>query len=66
MAQDSSTLIINIKANTAQANANIKKTTQKMNDFRLSTVGIRRSLGAIRNNLLVLENSNISMVSINA
>ena len=54
MATDTSRLIVNIKVNSKKANDSIKKTTQQMGKFRLSTKGVRRSLGAIRNNLLLV------------
>ncbi|HSG32297.1 MAG TPA: tape measure protein, partial [Thermodesulfobacteriota bacterium] len=55
MARDVNELILQFKFASANANRQIKKTEKEMGRLRLTTSGLRRSLGAIRNNLLLVS-----------
>lgn len=55
MAQDRNELILQFKFASANANRQIKKTEKEMGRLRITTAGLRRSLGAIRNNLLLVS-----------
>lgn len=55
MARDVNELILQFKFASANANRQIKKTEKEMGRLRLTTTGLRRSLGAIRNNLLLVS-----------
>lgn len=55
MAVDRNELILQFKYQSGRANAEIQKTEKNLNRMRLSTQGLRRSLGALRNNLLLVS-----------
>ena len=55
MAVDKNTLILEFKYLAQRANAGIDKTNKKIGGLRLSTSGLRRSIGALRNNLLLVS-----------
>ena len=47
-------LLVRIKYESRKADAGLKKTTNEMDRFRIATSKMRRQLGAIRNNLLLV------------
>ena len=53
MAVDKNELILQFKYQAQKANAGIEKTNKKIGRLRLATSGLRRSIGALRNNLLL-------------
>lgn len=55
MAVDKNTLILEFKYSARRANRSIKKTQDEVNRLRVSTSGLRRSLGVLRNNLLLVS-----------
>lgn len=55
MAVDRNELILQFKYQAQKANAGIDKTNKKIGGLRLSTSGLRRSVGALRNNLLLVS-----------
>lgn len=55
MAVDKNTLILEFKYSARRANRSIKKTQDEVNRLRVSTAGLRRSLGVLRNNLLLIS-----------
>ena len=55
MAQKTSVLDVEIRVRSQKAQKQVKQTTEKFNDFRVATEGIRRDLGVLRNNLLLVS-----------
>ena len=55
MAVDRNELILQFKYQAGKANAGIDRTNNKIGGLRLSTSGLRRSVGALRNNLLLVS-----------
>ncbi len=55
MAQKTSELTVKITVQSQKAQKQVKQTTEKFNDFRVATEGIRRDLGVLRNNLLLVS-----------
>tara|TARA_Y100000004_G_scaffold131924_1_gene148859 strand:- start:2914 stop:5055 length:2142 start_codon:yes stop_codon:yes gene_type:complete len=55
MAVDKNELILQFKYQAQKANAGIEKTNKKIGRLRLATSGLRRSIGALRNNLLLVS-----------
>jgi len=55
MAVDKNELILQFKFLAQKANAGIDNTNKKVGKLRLATSGLRRSVGALRNNLLLIS-----------
>ena len=55
MAVDKNELILQFKFLAQKANAGIDNTNKKVGKLRIATAGLRRSIGALRNNLLLVS-----------
>ena len=55
MAVDRNELILKLKVESTKANAQIERTNKNFKQMRVTTAGLRRSIGVLRNNLLLVS-----------